>query len=180
MNSTEIYPLIQTSRLILRPMVEADARHMFDMNNDPDVVRFTGNKAYENIEEVLNYIRTNDQFEKYKLGRFTILDKITGEYIGWCGLKFLEDINEIDLGYRLLKKNWGKGIATESSIAMLDYGFLTLGLERIVGRAVKENINSIHILQKLGMTYEKEFEAHGYLCVQYVLDKKMWITGKNS
>jgi len=167
-------PDLFTSRLVLRAISLDDAQNMFNMNADPAVVRYTGNKGYKNIEEVVEFISTYDQYEKYKQGRMTILDKSTGEYIGWCGLKFLEDINETDLGYRLLQKYWGKGIATESSIAVLDYGFLTLGLKRIVGRVVQENISSLNVLKKLGMKFEKKFEAHGYQCEQYFLEGQMW------
>ncbi|MBK7852930.1 MAG: GNAT family N-acetyltransferase [Bacteroidetes bacterium] len=176
---------IQTKRLLLRQITEKDARSMFELNEDPDVVRYTGNKGYRDLQEVLDFIHSYDQYEKYKVGRMTMIESSTGEYIGWCGLKFLEEINEIDIGYRLKKKYWGKGYATESSIAILDYGFLSLGLKRIVGRAIRDNVKSTHILKKLGMKFEKEFEEHGYICEQYVLTGPEWkeirksFSGKN-
>lgn len=168
-------PVLQTARLILRSWTIADAGEMFAMNQDSEVIRYTGNQTFKNKEEVLELINTYDQYEKYKTGRMTVLEKSTGEFAGWCGLKHLQDIHEIDLGYRLVKKHRGKGYATESSIAVLDYGFLTLGLERIIGRVVNENIASVNVLEKLGMKFEKEFEEHGYLCSQYALTRQEWV-----
>jgi len=75
------------------------------------------------------------------------------EFIGWCGLKLIPEKNEIDLGYRFQKNAWGKGYATESANACLKYAFEKHKLNRIVGRALPENINSIRVLEKCGMSY---------------------------
>ena len=74
---------IQTKRLLLRQITEKDARSMFELNEDPDVVRYTGNKGYRDLQEVLDFIHSYDQYEKYKVGRMTMIESSTGEYIGW-------------------------------------------------------------------------------------------------
>ena len=81
--------------------------------------------------------------------------KETNSFIGWCGLKLNEE-NLVDIGFRFLKKEWGKGYATESSKTALDYGFNTLKLTEITGRVSKDNISSIRVLEKLNMTYWKQ------------------------
>jgi RimJ/RimL family protein N-acetyltransferase len=64
--------------------------------------------------------------------------KETDAYLGWCGLKFLDDLQETDIGYRFHKKYWGRGYATESAAACLKYGFEKLNLKKIIGRAMKK------------------------------------------
>src|SRR5690606_30529073 len=100
--------------------------------------------------------------------------KETGEFIGWCGLKYLADENQTDLGYRLLKKHWNKGYATEASRACLDYGFHVLGLKKIIARAMKPNVNSIKIMQKLGMQPEPCNEPGRSCDIQYFITREEW------
>jgi RimJ/RimL family protein N-acetyltransferase len=69
------------------------------------------------------------------------------EFLGWCGLKYLFETNEVDLGYRFMKKFWGKGYATEAALACIEYGFATLNLHQIVGRALPGNLASIKVLE---------------------------------
>ncbi len=90
---------------------------------------------------------------KNNLGRWAIHTKDNMDFIGWCGLKYRPELDEIDLGYRLMKKAWGKGFATEAAQHTLNHGFKTLGLKLITGRAHIENIASIKVLEKIGMNF---------------------------
>lgn len=164
---------IETERLILRPWTLDDADRMFELNADPEVVKYTGNDAFKDKQEVIHLISGYEQYTKYNMRRWTVELKHNKEYLGWCGLKFIR-ADEIDLGFRFFRKHWGKGYATESAMAALHHGFETLALNKIFGRAVKENVRSLHVLKKLGMTYEKYFESHGYLCEQYIMTKETW------
>lgn len=146
--------MLETPRLILRPGTLADAPNLVILNSDPEVVRYTGDSALQNILEAESIVKERliPQFNQYKMGRFSAFLK-DGTFIGWCGLKYFPETDEVDLGYRFMKKYWGQGYATESSKACLKYGFETLGLKRIVARAMPENVNSIKVMQKLGMTF---------------------------
>ena len=73
--------------------------------------------------------------------------------MGWCGLKYRPELDEVDLGYRYHKAFWGKGYATEAARASLEYGFNEAKLQRIVGRAEHANIGSLKVLEKCGMQY---------------------------
>jgi len=84
-----------------------------------------------------------------------IVDKLSGQYLGWCGLKQHAD-GMVDLGYRIKKEHWSKGIASECAAACLQYGFDHLALSEIVGRTAKVNFASIRILEKIGMHFWKE------------------------
>ena len=76
-------------------------------------------------------------------------------FVGWAGLAYLPEFDEIDLGYRFLPEYWGKGIATEASHAILAYGFEELKLSRIIAIALKEHSASIKVMEKVGMEFDK-------------------------
>jgi len=82
----------------------------------------------------------------------------------------LEDLDEFDIGFRFFKKYWNKGYATESARACLDLGFEKFGMKTIIGRARKENTASIHVLEKLGLTFTHEYEEDGENWVSYSID----------
>ena len=93
------------------------------------------------------------------------------KFIGFTGLKFLEDMNEVDLGYRFMKEYWGRGIATESALASIKLGIEQLGLEKIIAMVLPENIASVRVLEKLNFNYEKEIIEDGLTAKVYVLLK---------
>lgn len=146
--------ILETERLLLRTFTTEDARLIYELNNDPDVTRFTGDPITDiaHAQQVLEQVIL-PQYVLYNHGRWAVHTKPDLEFIGWCGLKKRPERNEIDLGYRFLKSTWGKGYATEAAFACIKYGFEKLGLKRIVGRAMPGNIASLKVLEKCGMTY---------------------------
>lgn len=152
----------------MRPFQVEDAAGMYLLNRDPEVIKYTGDLPFESTEQAKDFIVNYTNYKNHGYGRMSVLLKPTGEYIGWCGLNFNEDTRETDIGFRLLQNHWGKGYATEAAMACLNYGF-QLGLKKIIGRAVKENIASIQVLIKIGMQFEHEFFAHGFTCEQYYI-----------
>ena len=166
---------IETQRLILKSMTEEDASGLFQLNSDPEVIHYTGDKSFNNLEEVLNFIRKYDEvYKKYGYGRLSTFIKETGEYIGWCGLKYLSNKNETDIGYRFAKSFWGKGYATESAAACLDDGFNSLHLHKIIATAMKENIASINVFKKLGLKFNKDEDCGCQPGVVYEITKEDW------
>jgi ribosomal-protein-alanine N-acetyltransferase len=149
--------IIETKRLLLRTFTPEDAPLIYELNRDPEVIRYTGDPVRD-IEHALLVLEQTilPQYALYNHGRWAVLTKPGLEFIGWCGLKARPERNEIDLGYRYMQSAWGKGFATEAAYASLRYGFDTLGLPRIVGRAMPANIGSIRVLEKCGMTFVKE------------------------
>lgn len=149
--------IFETERLYLREFTIDDAQLLIDLNSDSDVTRYTGDGPVKDIEEAKR-ILTEIIFPQYKnkMGRWAVRLKSNDEFIGWCGLKYLADSNVTDLGYRFFKRHWGKGYATESAKAVIDYGVYTLKLTNIVARAAKANIASINVIKKMGMVYLKD------------------------
>ena len=143
------------------------------MNLDAAVSKYTGDGGIVSKEETKRRIIEDvfGDYEKHGFGRFAVELKKEQQFIGFAGLKYLEDIKEVDLGYRFMKRYWGKGIATEAGEACVRYGFETLGLEKILGFVLPENIGSVRVLHKLGFEYLEQMIEDGLLVHQYVLSK---------
>jgi RimJ/RimL family protein N-acetyltransferase len=156
--------IIETDRLLLRTFTEDDASLIYELNRDPEVTRYTCDPMLDLVhaKKVLEEVIL-PQYALYNHGRWATHIKSNLEFIGWCGLKCIPEKNEIDLGYRFMKKFWGKGYATEAAYACIKYGFDTLNLRQIIAKALPENFASIKVLEKCGMQYIGEEIREGYL-----------------
>jgi len=165
--------ILETARLVLREFDEGDVAAFYDLGSDPAVIRYTGDpggglKSLEHAREILRSHPLAD-YTTHGFGRWACVLKARGEVIGFAGLKYLEDLNEVDLGYRLLTSYWGLGLATEACRAILDFGFARLRLEQIIGLADPANVASVHVLEKVGMRRVGSIEYHVERCVKYVI-----------
>lgn len=160
--------VIETERLLLRTFTMDDASLIYNLNLDPEVTRYTLDPMVD-IEQAKEVLEKTilPQYALYNHGRWAVHVKPGLEFVGWCGLKTRPEMNEIDLGYRFLKKAWGKGYATESAHASLNYAFEKLNHQRIVGRALPGNTGSIRVLEKCGMDYVGEEVIEGLLHKTY-------------
>lgn len=165
--------IINTNRLLLRTFSNEDADLVYQLNLDPEVTRYTLDpvRDRDHAQEILEKTIL-PQYALYNFGRWAVhtlpgSDPITMGFIGWCGLKMRPELNEVDLGYRFMKKAWGQGYATEAASACLRHGFEKMGLTRIVGRALPGNIASIRVLEKCGMQYIGEEVIEGLLHKTY-------------
>jgi ribosomal-protein-alanine N-acetyltransferase len=160
--------VIETGRLLLRTFTLEDAELVYKLNKDPEVTRFTGDpiRDKEHAKEVLEK-SILPQYALNNFGRWAVHTKPGLEFIGWCGLKFRPERNEIDLGYRLMRSAWGRGYATEAARACLDHGFKTLHLPRIVGHSMPSNHASVRVLENCGMKYVGEEIVDGHPAVTY-------------
>ena len=160
--------ILETERLLMRKFTIDDAQLIYDLNLDPEVIRYTLDpiKDIEHARQVLESTIL-PQYALYNHGRWAVLVKPDLQFIGWCGLKARPERDEIDLGYRFIKDAWGKGYATEAAFACLKYGFEQLGLKRIVGRAMPQNVASLRVLEKCGMQYIGEDIVDGHPAKTY-------------
>lgn len=160
--------IIETPRLLLRQFTADDAPLIYRLNKDPEVTRYTLDPVRDeaHAREVLEKAIL-PQYLLYKHGRWAVHLRENLTFIGWCGLKYREELDEVDLGYRYTRESWGRGYATEAAFASLDYGFNQLMLKRIVGRALPGNIASLNVLEKCGMRYVGEETVEGLLHKTY-------------
>ena len=170
--------VVETPRLILREIMPDDAEGMFELDSDPEVHRYLGNKPVATIEQskiIIDNIRK--QYLDYGIGRWAVMDKNTQAFMGWSGLKFVTDRtnghqNFYDVGYRILRRYWGQGIATESAIASLAYAFNNLDLQEVFASASIDNAASNRILQKLGLRFIETYKYQQQIpCNWYSIKK---------
>ena len=164
-------PIFETQRLSIRPYTIADFQHFYSLNSDEDIMRYIrpaqdlqGSKDF--FEKILT-----DYEERPGLGRWGMFSKDGNIFVGSFAVIPVHDTDDIQLGYALLKENWGKGYASESAAACLKYGFEMLGLQTIVARAMHENLASVQVMKKIGMTYWKETECGEEPAVCYKITK---------
>lgn len=159
--------IIHTERVCLRELQIYDAENFFQLNADEEVLRYTGDVAFASVQDAELFLQNYSHYQDYGFGRWAVINKETEEFLGWCGLKYSPEKDEVDVGFRLFRKFWGLGYATESAKACLDYGFKKLNLKRIVGRAMKENWASIRVLEKMGMNGVQDFYQNEKLWCLY-------------
>ena len=149
--------VLETDRLLLRKVTLEDIPMLFKMESTPEVNEFTGDPVSITIEELEKKIKGSilKDYQEHGYGRFAVIEKESGSFIGWAGLKYLPEFDQVDLGYRFLPEFWGKGYGTESSETLIEYGFNELDLSQIIAIAYPENVASIKIMEKIGMTFDK-------------------------
>ena len=165
--------IFETARLILRQFTAEDATLVFELNSSKDVLKYLHEPILTSPAHAREIIQTIilPQYEM-NLGRWATFTKDKNEFIGWCGLKFRPELEEIDLGYRFKKEYWGKGYATEAARHSIHYGLTELDLPLITGRAHIENIASLKILEKIGMQFLKEEVVDNCPVKTYTIKKK--------
>ena len=165
--------MLETQRLNLRQLTPNDAENFYLLNADTEVIRYTGDGAFTDIEAAKQFLEGYDHYEKYGFGRWAVIRKEDNEFLGWCGLKYTPQTDDYDIGFRFFKKYWNQGYATEAAKACLDYGLNNLRIKTIIGRAMKANTASVKVLEKIGMTYWKPMDFHGDEGVIYRIENSI-------
>ena len=164
--------ILETDRLLVREYVEEDAQAFFKLNTDPEILRFVPDKALLNVEQARRILIDHPiaDYRKHGFGRGACILKSTGEQIGFAGLKYLKELGEVDVAYRLLPPYWGQGIATEVAVASVRYGFTDLRLKRIIGLVMPENIASMRVLEKAGLRHVGSASFWNHEFSKYVIE----------
>jgi len=180
--------ILQTQRLTLRQFTEDDADNLYELNSDPEVMRYlTGGRptSREVIrDEVIPFhLAVYERLDR--LGTWAAASRATGAFLGWFHFRpgADADITNIDLGYRLRRSAWNKGYATEGSRALINMGFTDLGgVERVYAHTMAVNAASRSVLEKCGLTLVRttpydgpdviDGSEHGE--VEYALTKPEW------
>lgn len=150
--------ILETERLLLRELSVADADNFYRLNLNPNVIKYTGNAAFKTVDEATEFLENYQDYKINGFGRWAVTDKTDGEFLGWCGLKYDQNLDETDIGFRFFEEKWNNGYATESAKACIEYGFNQLNLQTIIGRAMLKNTASINVLEKIGLIFDKEFD----------------------
>jgi RimJ/RimL family protein N-acetyltransferase len=171
----------------MRQFTADDVDNLFDLNSDPEVMRYlTGGKATarEVIRDEIIPIHLNVYGRFDRLGTWAAESTATGEFLGWFHFRAGPgaDVTNVDLGYRLRRAAWNQGYATEGSRALISMGFTGLGVERVFAHTMTANTASRHVLEKCGLTLVRTIAYQGAQAiegaehgeVEYALIKPDW------
>jgi len=149
--------VLQTERLNLRTMLPDDAEFIVELLNDSAFLRFIGDKGVRTIEDARQYILTGpmESYERHGFGLWLVALKGPKTPIGICGFLKRDTLSDVDLGFAFLPQHRSKGYAFESAAAVMDYGRKVLGLRRVVAITNEDNVGSIRVLEKLGMSFDR-------------------------
>ncbi|MFL6286751.1 MAG: GNAT family N-acetyltransferase [Pyrinomonadaceae bacterium] len=166
---------VETARLRLRPFTLEDLDGLWRIARDPEVMRHIGDGLpFTRDETLANLSKIVEVFEQRGYGRWALEKKDGGGLIGYCGLgNSVEEVG-VEVVYLLAREEWGKGIATEAGSAALRYGFETLGCDSIAALTRPDNWRSRRVMERLGMSFERDACYHGYTCVCYRLARQDW------
>jgi len=152
--------MIETPRLILRRWRDTDVDAFANINASPEVMHYFPNTlSREDTDQMM--VRLHQHFEDWGYGFYATEMKLSGEMIGFIGLGHPRFENEftpcVEIGWRLDHRYWNQGLATEGAIAVKDYAFQELKLPDLYSWTATINKPSERIMQKLGMSYIKNF-----------------------
>ena len=136
----------------MRPITLDDVELLLDLNRDPEVMRYLTGGEPTPRSEVEAAVQS-------ALGsRWIASHRETGEFVGWFGLRPHEpQPNEHELGYRLARRWWGTGLATEGSRALIDIAFAERGASRVWAQTMTVNVASRRVMEKCGMRFVRTF-----------------------
>ena len=178
---------LETERLVLRQFTEDDLDNLVELDGDPEVMKFlnggrpTPRREIENdvLPAFLGYYERSPGY-----GFWAAEEKATGRFVGWFHFRPAKEAppGEVELGYRLRKSAWGKGYATEGSLALVEKGFTELDVERVTAFTMTVNVASRRVMEKAGLRYVRTFheewpdyiEGQEHGDVEYALTRSEW------
>jgi RimJ/RimL family protein N-acetyltransferase len=186
MSERDVHIVLKTPRLAIRQFTEDDVDNLFNLNSDPEVMRYLGRPAPREVlrDEIIPFhLAVYQRFDR--LGTWAAESAGNGEFLGWFHFRAEGgDITDIRLGYRLRRSAWNKGYATEGSTALINMGFADLGVRRVFARTMTANAASRRVMQKCGMTFVHTVAYQGPDAdvidgaeqgeVEYALTKSEW------
>jgi ribosomal-protein-alanine N-acetyltransferase len=147
-------PTLTTLRLILRPFTSDDAIPLHRIMNEPNIMQYFPNTDPPDMERVQTIVENQlNHWDEHHLGWWAVAPQGGSELIGWNGLQYLPETDEVEVGYLLSRQFWGRGYATEGAKTSLEFGFDQLGLKRIIGLTHPDNKASQKVLLKCGLEF---------------------------
>ncbi len=156
MTAGDAHVVLATSRLSLRHVREDDAPFILRLVNDPDWLRYIGDRGVRNLDDARVYIRQGPQqmYARCGFGLYLVERMADRMPLGLCGLLRRDTLPDVDIGFALAPEHRGAGYAYEAAAAVLQYGMVALGLPRIVAITSLDNAASGALLEKLGLRFE--------------------------
>ena len=151
---------LETERLRFRDWNAADLAPFHSLCADPSVMQFVGDGEPWLLEDTEQFIeRAREMSRTLGFCQWPVINKTNSAVIGFCG--FIPASDGAEIGWRMSKEYWGRGLATEAARAVLKHGFETLGFQRVIATVQSPNRASIRVVEKLGMQPESSFQRNG-------------------
>jgi RimJ/RimL family protein N-acetyltransferase len=156
--------VLSTPRLLLRQLSADDAAFMLELLNEEPFLQNVGDRRVRTVSEASAYILNGPiaSYGNFGFGLYAVELKESGTLAGICGLLKRETLDDVDIGFAFLQKFWGRGYGYESAAAVMNWGWNTLGLKRIVAVTAPKNRDSITLLEKIGLRFEKMIDMPGH------------------
>jgi [ribosomal protein S5]-alanine N-acetyltransferase len=149
--------LLQTARLRLREMTRDDAVFLHEIMNEPEFIANVADRGIRSPAEAERWMAEKilPSYAQHGFGFYVVELQETGEAVGFCGFVKRESLDDVEIGYAMLRRHSGKGYTYEAAAAVFAYGRETLRLPRIIAVTSSSNAVSIHLLKKLGLRFER-------------------------
>jgi RimJ/RimL family protein N-acetyltransferase len=155
--------VLQTDRLVLRRLTADDAPFMLELLNDPDFVRFVGDRGVRSVEDARRYLqeRTIASYDAHGFGLYLVVRRDDGAQVGICGLVRRNGLDDVDIGFALLPTFRRLGIVREAAAAVVRHAWHDCGLQRLVAITDPDNRDSIRVLETLGFAFDRMVQLEG-------------------
>ena len=171
-------PILKTKRMKLRPPNEGDYESIYRLGSSVAVMTYINGGIPQTRSEAKADLQKRLRTAHLPLGYWIAETKEDSDFIGWMCLKQLDESPYIEIGYRFLEEYWGKGLATEGSWAILEYGFENLKLETIHAIARETNRASTRVMEKIGMEKQGYETFYGIKCVVYLINRTTYLKSR--
>lgn len=166
--------VLQIDGFTMRPILVADLDALVAIWADPEVTRFLPSRGVpisrERTEKAL--VSFFEHWEKRGYGIWAIIENTSSEMVGYCGLRYLDELGEAEVLYGLTTAYWGRGIATQATKASISYGFNVANLNRVIVLLLPDNQASRRVIEKAGLHYEKQVHIFNLDALYYSIEKK--------
>ncbi|UYG04922.1 GNAT family N-acetyltransferase [Halomonas sp. LR3S48] len=167
---------LETPRLRLRPLTTGDLPALAEMLADPEVMRHSLRGVCDDMATRIFLDWCFDCYIKHRTGPLALVDRQDGNFIGFCGVspEKIEGTMELNLGYRLARRYWGQGLATEASIAALGHAFTDKRFDSIVAIVESAHTASVRVVEKVGFGCFETLEFHKRPVRLYRMQRAQW------
>lgn len=169
-------PTLETDRLILRPFSDSDLDAYAAMMGNADVSQFAslGGAPMDRMDAWRSMAMHLGHWQLRGFGQWAAEEKDSGAFVGRIGTYYPETWPGREVGYALAREHWGKGYATEGSIAARDYAFGTLGWDEVISIIHPDNVRSIAVAERIGETFRETWQLRDMTLKIYALTRAEW------